>query len=247
MNHLQLEELPYSLDSCRIFERLRDLELPVFLDSAAPYSQRGRYDIITAQPRKKITQKHSLTTPYSDKVNLFIGLKETLSAFNQPLANDYKLPFIGGAIGYFGYDLGRQLEKLPAIAKQDLSCPDALIGIYDWAVIIDHHNRRSLLMAHPQASPSLLADIRLRLKSKNPQQENPFELLKAFRPNLSKQQYRSAFERTQQYIQSGDCYQSTWRNAFPVNTMETHGKLTGNYVRLPLPPFLPICNTMIWH
>ena len=57
------------------------------------------------------------TDTYNKDLNLFERLKETLSQFNQPLDNDYKLPFTGGALGYFGYDLGRQLETLPEIGK----------------------------------------------------------------------------------------------------------------------------------
>ena len=108
MKHLQLEELPYSLDSCRIFDRLHDLTMPVFLDSAAPYSQRGRYDIITAEPREIIKINTAETDRYKTDLTLFQELKYTLNPFNTSLENDYKLPFIGGAIGYFGYDLGRQ-------------------------------------------------------------------------------------------------------------------------------------------
>jgi para-aminobenzoate synthetase component 1 len=45
------------------------------------------------------------------------------------------LPFIGGALGLFGYDLGRRFERLPAVAQQDIQVPDMAVGIYDWALL----------------------------------------------------------------------------------------------------------------
>lgn len=207
MKQLELEELPYSLDSCDLYARLRDLELPVFLDSAAAYSQRGRYDIISAQPRQIISTNLDKTTGYDSNLNLFQGVSAALSDTGQALENNYKLPFIGGAIGYFGYDLGRQLEQLPVQAARDIDCPDALVGIYDWAIIVDHHNRRTLLMATPQANTRMIRDIRQRLAGNASPCLGLFKLDRKFKSNLSKAEYRNAFNNTQQYIQSGDCYQ----------------------------------------
>ncbi len=45
------------------------------------------------------------------------------------------LPFIGGALGLFGYDLGRRFERLPVQAAADIAVPDMAVGIYDWALL----------------------------------------------------------------------------------------------------------------
>ena len=52
------------------------------------------------------------------------------------------LPFCGGAIGYFSYDLCRRLENLPDKTEKKIDMPDMSIGIYDWSIFIDHHVKK---------------------------------------------------------------------------------------------------------
>ena len=56
------------------------------------------------------------------------------------------MPFNGGAIGYFSYDLARRLETLPVIAEDAEHIAEMAVGIYEWAVIVDHHQQKSYLV-----------------------------------------------------------------------------------------------------
>jgi len=47
-------------------------------------------------------------------------------------------PFTGGAVGYWAYDFGRRLERLPAIARDDVGLPDVVLGFYDVIGAFDH-------------------------------------------------------------------------------------------------------------
>ena len=58
------------------------------------------------------------------------------------------LPFQGGALGLFGYDLGRRVETLPQLAEADLALPDMAVGIYDWAAIADHQLQTLTLLSY---------------------------------------------------------------------------------------------------
>ncbi len=211
MDQLTIEELPYSVDSSGLFSQLLDLQQPIYLDSCAAYSPRGRYDILTAEPLKIINPHENHTyesTRYKDKLNYFIAIKEAIAELTPSMSNDYHLPFIGGALGCFGYDLGRQLERLPNATQQDLQLSTAQVGIYNWAIIVDHRQRRTVLVAQPQADASLLTDIRQRLS--NADQDNShkhFNLKTPFKSNMTTEQYQLAFHKVKAYIDAGDCYQ----------------------------------------
>lgn len=58
-------------------------------------------------------------------------------------------PFVGGAVGYFSYDLGRQLERLPDTAADDLHLPEIWLAFYDHLLVIDHVTERGYIIALP--------------------------------------------------------------------------------------------------
>ncbi len=109
---------------------------------------------------------------------------------------------MGGALGLFGYDLGRRFEQLPQIATADLQTPDMAVGIYNWALIADHHRQTLTLVA--------VEDVAQRLSWLEgwPTRESaPFSLTSEWSANLSVDDYAERFRKVQAYIQAGDCYQ----------------------------------------
>lgn len=75
-------------------------------------------------------------------------LQQVLDRADIHPAHNEDLPFQGGALGLFGYDLGRRFESLPEIAEQDIVLPDMAVGIYDWALVIDHQRQTVSLLSH---------------------------------------------------------------------------------------------------
>ncbi len=193
----------------------------MFLDSGYPYSTHGRYDIITARPSATLITRGNLTEIRTEnnvqlsREDPFFLLKSILADKSPPKLSAYGLPFCGGAVGYFGYDLARRLEKLPRIEQELENIPDAAIGIYDWAVIIDHWQKQAFLVARPtphtlQLWPKLLEKFRnpkLRIKSS-------FYLHTPIRSNLTFEAYAKAFDKIQYYIREGDCYQVNFAQHF---------------------------------
>src|SRR5688500_8208786 len=127
-----LAELPYWSDSAILFETVADLPWAVFLDSGAHHPGQSRYDIIAAQPYVRLVTRGNLTEIHADTIELtrddpFALVRRLVDADH---ANRTFLPFCGGAIGYFSYDLARRIERLPVRAHDLERMPEVALGIY---------------------------------------------------------------------------------------------------------------------
>ena len=207
-----LTELPYQEDSARLFEAIADLPWAVFLDSGPHYPAQSRYDILSAQPYVRLVTRGALTEVYNDGVEL--SREDPFSLLKRALAADPacggELPFCGGAIGYFGYDLARRLERLPSTAEDAERIPEMAVGIYDWAVVVDHRERRSWLAGQGRDPETDLKWAALVERFSSPPPEKPrapFRILSPVASNLTHEAYARAFRRIRGYIHDGDCYQ----------------------------------------
>ncbi len=205
--------LPYFADSAALFSAWADQPWAVFLDSGHPSSQQGRYDIIAAEPLCTLVTHGGTTTITSaseviqSQADPFLLVKQKLQDFAGRAVNISGLPFNGGAIGYFSYDLARRLEQLPVIAEDAEQIAEMAVGIYQWAVVVDHQQRQSTLVAQgleAQACQRLIARFSVLPET---QAHRPFAVLGEIQPNMDRAYYAQAFRRIKQYLLEGDCYQ----------------------------------------
>lgn len=205
--------LPYRANPAEYFSRVRHAPGAVLLDSGRPIADRGRFDLLSAWPVEQL-----LVRPEETGSGFLQRLRQSLEQLGTAqLPEDCPLPFAGGLIGYLSYDFGRRLEPLPANAIDDLQLPDARLGVYAWAMISDHQQGTSQLVFHP-ALPETERQRLLTLFSHVPAADSAtFELIGAFKADLTERDYRSAFMRIQAYIQSGDCYQVNFAQRFQAD------------------------------
>jgi len=222
----QVVELPYQCDSVVYFAALKPLPSPIWLDSCQPLSQQGRYDIMAADPPTILTTQGDTTTiQYAESQtesldDPFVLLEQHLpSACPVAVFHGESLPFCGGALGYFGYDLGRRLESIPAHAKADLSLPDMHFGIYPWAVITDHLRQKCVLVAQPEIDTRpILARLMARQDLKSIlEYENISFNINNFKGSFNKQHYFQKFDKIQKHILEGDCYQINFAQRFSAD------------------------------
>src|SRR5262245_10761131 len=227
-------ELTHWESAARRFRTLAGLPWAMWLDSAAADAA-GRFDIIVADPYVTLRTRGAVTevaargqAARESRQPPFELLREQLGdvAVGAP-----GLPFSGGAVGYFGYDLGRQLERIPSIAAADIAMPDLAIGLYDWAVVIDHAARRTWLVGNGRDErtfadwPALVA----RLSTEPPLRAPAFRVRARPVSNLGRDAYATAFRAVQDHIRRGDCYQVNLTQRFEA---EAEGDAWHAYVRL---------------
>ncbi len=202
--------LPYFPDSAQLFAPLASRSWAVLLDSAQPHSKQDRFDIIAYAPVATLQTRGNITRIERDGVvsesaaDPFELLKQQLGT---PLASVDGLPFNGGAIGYFAYDLARRIERLPAMASDAENLAEMAVGIYRWAVIVDHQRRQSWLVSIdlPESEQQrLIAEFST---ITTPAETAQFKVLQAPRANMDRAAYATAFQRIKHYLKEGDCYQ----------------------------------------
>ena len=116
------------------------------------------------------------------------------------------LPFLGGALGYFSYDLGRRFEKLPKKSLKDINLPDMAIGIYSQAIIFDNQTQEFHLICQEEKRKNIEAWL-TNLLAQETVPEPRFSLTTPWQANMDKASYYAKFEQVQNYLLSGDCYQ----------------------------------------
>jgi para-aminobenzoate synthetase component 1 len=209
---LMLTELPYRSDSASLFSRIAHRPWAVYLDSGWPGSHYGRYDIFSSDPfitlstngsRTQINGKEGMHETEDDP---FHALKSILGRYP---GERTELPFTGGAIGYFAYDLARRLEKLPEQAADAEHIPEMAIGIYDWVVVVDHHAGRAWLagQGHDERTKTEWSSLLALFGEHEDAGGNTFRVVGPVLSNMDEGHYAAAFDRIKHYIDAGDCYQ----------------------------------------
>jgi len=213
MGELSILPLPYRIDCCDHFARLRSLPGAVLLDSARAHGAQGRFDVLSALPLCELVNRGNLTTirardhvTYST-LDPFLLVAQALEEHLPPAASRPDAwPFQGGAIGWFGYDLGRRSAGLALRSTADAPA-DMQVGIYGWALLQDHEQRSAVVLFTPATDEATRRHVLAALESPLSPPAAPFLLDGPFRSNFGADGYERAFARVQRYLLDGDCYQ----------------------------------------
>ena len=235
---------------CRILTA--DLETPVsaflraawqerecfLLESVEGGEQVGRYTFIGLAPFKRIVARgRSVTITEGRKVtrvedDVFAVLRRALSG-HKPARLPGLPPFTAGAVGFLAYDAVRQIERLPALAKDELGIPDACLLFFDEVLAFDHVRKEIWLVVTADVSTGKAADAyekalkrldKLEKRLAQPLPKLPVRKgagggkkahLKV-KYRTSKKDYVAAVARTKEYIAAGDIFQAVVSQRFDV-------------------------------
>jgi anthranilate/para-aminobenzoate synthase component I len=161
----------------------------------------------------------------------FVALAELLRASRIPRPEDGP-PFLGGAVGYFGYDLVRQFEKLPTLATDDLRLPDLLFAFVDCFAALDHKLGMLHLVYAPPLEKALgqsreklyaegcdrLAGLQARLMARRRKGEGDLHIGHlTVKPEQSRSDYVQRARQVQEFIRSGDIYQANLSHRLTID------------------------------
>lgn len=224
-----VEELTPLPDVVEAFRRLSRREHCLFLDSALSDPVLGRYSFLSADPVEFL----ELPVDFSDGLGRLARLMEP---WQSEAANVAGLPpFLGGVAGLLGYDLGRQMERLPRPAFDEFQMPALAVGLYDVVIAFDHVQHRAWIASQgiPETEPDRrlrrarerLGEVRAWLAGPIPvafperqgrlaplpraelAPQYPVRDLAGLTSNMSEATYRRAVERAIDYIYAGDVFQ----------------------------------------
>jgi len=194
----------------------------VYKDKLGRYSFMGIDPFLIVKTHNKITWLRTKNEVQVKKKNPFYILREILNNFDIGLTPPSLPPFLGGAVGYFAYDLCHFIEKVPCTTMDDIKIPELFLAFYDRILTIDHLENRAYIaaIALPGEKTGLKEKIE-QFKSKlftgssskvtaeisNLEEStytNEFPVIKS---NFTKSDYLKAVKKAKEYIAAGEIYQ----------------------------------------
>lgn len=188
-----------------------DQAIATLLESPYPHPQE-QYSICAGGPRCDASKQH-LWTPELGHILPFL---EQLLNLERPLCQDDvpdDLPFHGGWLGWLGYDLAWEIERLPWLNSDHLPFPVAFWYEPENFAILDHQRQILWLAAtHSQQ----LNCLEKQLAAFSPQRiEHSFEATN-YHFLTSQVEYESMVQKAQAHIQAGDIFQANLSTRFSV-------------------------------
>jgi para-aminobenzoate synthetase component 1 len=219
-----VEELKTPLEAPQCFELIKERPHSFFLDSGMDPAKLGRYSFMGGDPflvLKSCCEDISLS--YDDgreemtNGNPFDALGGLLKRY-QMETGPVPIPFIGGAVGYFSYDLCHFIESLPRTAVDDLKLPECYLAFYDSLIAFDHQQGRAYIVssgfpeedeaARKRRAQARLDEVKALILSGagSPNTASAGGEI-ALKANFSRRRYLEAVTAAREYILAGDIFQ----------------------------------------
>lgn len=208
-------------DAAASFAPLSKSPYAIFLDSARGGHDLSRYSYLLWHPYETIESTDGRVTvtnaehQFTYAADIFKVVRERISYWGEGRKIQKDLPpFQGGAAGFFGYDLARQIEKLPSRTKGNAQ-PDACIGLYDSVLAFDHQKNRATLMIAAASEAEALVHKKMIEDCVSAHREIPFENFAAeWFAEKDDVSFRQDIAKVIDYIHAGDIFQANLSRRF---------------------------------
>ncbi|MCX6012773.1 MAG: aminodeoxychorismate synthase component I [Chloroflexi bacterium] len=228
VGNIFIEEISTTLSAPQAFELFRDRPFCFFLDSGMDHQNLGRYSFIGSDPflimksRGKNIEIIRGTEKTRISGNPFDVLGELMKSYHIE-EKSLPVPFTGGVVGYFSYDLCHFIERLPAKAFDDIRAPECYLCFYNSVLAYDHLLNKVYITYLPFSEKDNIAVTKLKkLKNKlltTIERNNvPEQKLKLkLSANFTHENYIKAVEEAREYIKSGDIFEVNISQRFSVD------------------------------
>ena len=223
----------------RTFLRNRDqVSHSYLLESVEGGEKIGRYSFIGGTPRAVLrAYGRHVEVECAGEVEAFEDvdpldvLKSHMAQYTPVKDDGLASPFIGGAVGFLGYDMITEFEpRGPRIGQDDLGAPDMVFMVTDGLIIFDRvkHRLITLVHAHVEEDPekayeraieeldSLQVALQTPVQSVSVSVPDQVESLEP-RSNTTREEFFDMVDRAKEYIRSGDVIQTVLSQRFEVD------------------------------
>jgi len=199
--------LPDEITGADVWESLyADEPITVLLESPAKSSSKlARYSIAAGKPRQIWTPAIGEILPCLEQLQ-----SRMRTAQNSNLDLPDQLPFTGGYLGWLGYDLAWEIERLPYTKPDTLPFPVAFWYEPSSFAVVDHHTQNVWLAASDRHELTELSDRLSNGLSRSSFSKLPNYSQSVQAPTYSPEQqgYEAMVETAKQHIYAGDIFQA---------------------------------------
>ncbi|MDF0673910.1 MAG: anthranilate synthase component I [Nitrospira sp.] len=158
-------------------------------------------------------------------------LREIMETYRTVTVPD--LPrFVGGAVGYLGYDIVKTFEDLPSRRKDHLDPPEFAFLLTETLLIFDNVSQKIKVVANAQVKSTSDRDVRAayreatgRIEAMIARLRRPLRRVRAkrrrspirFTANMNRADFEKMVSRAQEYISAGDIFQCVLSQRWETN------------------------------
>ena len=203
----RIKKLNKMIDPFHTYKLFKDMKDTIFLDSSKKDSDLSKYSFIGVNPicKYKCEGKNSyINGELVDTQDPFKVLENLIEEYRVDFQCD--IPFIGGAIGYFSYDIGRIIEDIPDTSTEDYKIPESIFIFYENIIVFDLVNNESYITSLGKIDNSI-EEIESILENYKEDKEIVFtEKNTVFESNFNKEEYENSIRKMKDYILNGHMY-----------------------------------------
>ncbi len=206
---LNYVKFSYTSNPFNIFSKLHQkYRIAYLLESIEGPQKLAQFSFLGFNPKTTISAKNGEVTVTDTKTGKTIThqtcdpfqiIQQQLAPYDNDMVN---FRFVGGALGYVGYDAIRYIEKLPAQKPDTLEFPDVEMGIFEDGFVFDHTINQAYYYFRGE---NRLSEIEALLKEPS-EKEEPFAYTEPL-VNRSKGDFEAAVEKAKHYVTAGDIFQ----------------------------------------